>query len=333
MKVIILTEGSRNIGFGHITRCAALYQAFKENSIRPLFLINGDETIRDLLKDMNYEIVNWIEKKKELFNCIKNADVVVIDSYIADYELYEKVSKLIKVPVYIDDNKRIDYPRGIVVNGTIYAEKMNYPRKEGVTYLLGSKYIPIRKEFWDVPKKAIKENIEDIMITFGGDDMRNLTPKVLKLLNKNYPELYKKIVIGRGFKNIEQIEFLKNERTELVYFPDAEKMKKVMLESDIAISAGGQTLYELAKVGVPTIAISVASNQIYNAKGWQKTGFIEYAGWWEDKAVLENIKNSIEKLKNQDVRLGKHNIGRKFVNGKGAGKIIGKIIERLKNLN
>ncbi len=322
MKVFIITEGSKSIGFGHITRCTSLYQAFEENSIRPLFLINGDETIRDLLKDMNYEIVNWIEKKRELFNCIKNADVFVIDSYLADYGLYEKVSQSVKVPVCIDDNKRIDYPRGIVVNGTIYAEGLNYPQKEGVTYLLGSRYIPIRKEFWDVPKKAIKENIDNIMITFGGDDMRNLTPKVLKLLNKNYPELYKKVVIGEGFKPIKQIESSRDDKTKLIYYPDAEGMKKEMLEADVAISAGGQTLYELARVGVPTIAIAVADNQMNNVKGWLKAGFIEYAGWWEDKVLFNNISTKLELLKNYNLRNQKSLIGKKFIDGSGAFRIV-----------
>ena len=29
-KVIILTEGGKKVGFGHITRCISLYQAFEE---------------------------------------------------------------------------------------------------------------------------------------------------------------------------------------------------------------------------------------------------------------------------------------------------------------
>ncbi len=30
MKVFIITEGGKNIGFGHINRCLSLYQAFEE---------------------------------------------------------------------------------------------------------------------------------------------------------------------------------------------------------------------------------------------------------------------------------------------------------------
>jgi UDP-2,4-diacetamido-2,4,6-trideoxy-beta-L-altropyranose hydrolase len=326
-KVFIITEGSRDTGFGHITRCTSLYQAFEEKGVLPIFLINGDETVKDLLNNRNHDIFNWLTDEKRLLTFTEHADVVIIDSYLADYELYEKISGLVKGSVYIDDNKRIDYPRGVVVNGTVYAEELNYPKKIGVDYLLGSQYIPIRKEFWDVPDKRIREHIETIMITFGGDDMRNLTPKVLRIINDNFPSINKKVVIGRGFKNALQIEAQKDDKTYFIHYPDAEGIKQVMLESDIAVSAAGQTLYELARVGVPTIAVAVADNQMNNVKGWMKAGFIEYAGWWEDMLVLENITASIEKLSNKNLRLNKNHIGKMFVDGKGATRIVDEILK------
>ena len=35
MKVFILTEGGKDIGFGHITRCISLSEAFEEKGIYP----------------------------------------------------------------------------------------------------------------------------------------------------------------------------------------------------------------------------------------------------------------------------------------------------------
>ena len=241
---------------------------------------------------------------------------------------YKTLSDLSRIPVYIDDTKRLDYPKGVVVNGTIYAEELNYPKKHDITYLLGSKYIPIRKEFWNIPDKAINESLQTIMITFGGDDARNMTPRIITMLNGNYPELNKKVIIGKAFTNTEQIQAFKDKTTEFIYYPDAEGMKKVMLESDIAISAAGQTLYELARLGVPTIAVAVADNQINNVRGWQKAGFIEYAGWWEDMLILENMKTSLEKLTNNNLRLDKYHIGKMFVDGKGAIRIIDEIMKK-----
>ena len=51
MKVVIVTEGGKDIGFGHITRCISLYQAFEERGIIPEFIVSGDTTVASLLKE------------------------------------------------------------------------------------------------------------------------------------------------------------------------------------------------------------------------------------------------------------------------------------------
>ncbi len=321
MKVFIITEGNKNTGFGHITRCLSLYQAFQERGILPEFIINGDNNIEYLLKDVNYQIFNWLDEKSKLFEKVKDADMAIIDSYLADISVYNTLSELVKLSVYIDDNKRLDYPKGIVVNDSIYAEELNYPHKNGVTYLLGTKHILLRKEFWEVPKKKIKEEIDSIMITFGGDDAKNMTPKISAFLNEKYPSLIKNVIIGRAFQNINEIKKCADKNTNLIYSPDAEKMKEIMLESDIAISACGQTLNELASVGVPTIGICIAENQLGNIKGWEKIGFLEYAGWNKENSCIKKIKNLLKYLEDTKVRENKSKIGRKFIDGKGEKRI------------
>ena len=75
-----------------------------------------------------------------------------------------------------------------------------------------------------------------------------------------------------------------------------------MLESDIAISAAGQTTYELARISLPTIMIKVAKNQDLNIKGWLNHGFCEYAGFWINNNLLYNILCSINRLKKIEIR-------------------------------
>lgn len=321
MKIVIITEGSSKIGFGHITRCMSLYQAFRETGLTVKFIVNGDSTIESLLKNTEYEIFNWLKNHDKLFQSLNGSDIIVVDSYLADEGLYRRIVDYASITVYIDDNNRIDYPKGILVNGSILAEKLDYSSSGEIDYLLGSQFIPLRRQFWDIPEKKINSSLQTVMITFGGDDLRNLTPEVLRILNKNYPSLNKKVVIGNGFKHLSNIETLKDERTELIYYPDANGMLNTMLESDVAISAGGQTLYELARVGLPTIAISVAHNQTHNVENWQKVGFIEFAGHWKDNNLFNNVLDKLELLKDEKIRLEKGNIGKVSVDGKGALKI------------
>ncbi len=322
MKITIITEGSSKIGFGHVTRCLSIYQAFKEKGCSVKFIVNGDSTIRSLLDDTEYEIFNWLNDTSKLFESLNRTDIVIIDSYLASEELYKRISESVSLSVYIDDNLRINYPKGIVVNGSINAEKLNYPHLEELEYLLGSHYIPLRHPFWDLGLKKINPSINNVMVTFGGDDLRNLTPQILETLTTHFPNLKKRVIIGKGFRNVSVIEKLKDGQTELIYYPDAEEMVSVMFESDIAISAAGQTLYELARVGLPTIAIGVAHNQIHNLENWGEAGFVEVAGFWDDENINHNIRRKIELLQDKKLRMEMCHNGRKSVNGQGAIKIV-----------
>ena len=326
MKVFILTEGGKNIGFGHITRCLSLYQAFEEKEIILELILNSDDNIEYLLKGIKYQKLNWIEKRDKLFELIKGADIAIIDSYLADSSFYIQISNLVKIPVYIDDNKRLEYPDGIVLNGNIHAETLNYLKKNGIIYLLGTKYTPLRKEFWEVPEKKIKEKIENIMVTFGGDDARNMTPKILRFLKKEYPKIKRNVIIGKSFNNTNEIKREADYNTKLIYHPNAKKIKESMLESDIAISAGGQTLYELARIGAPTIGICIAENQLGSIGEWEKIGFLGNAGWYNEDNIITRVDRLLKHLKNIKLRETKSKIGKKFVDGKGSLKIINRII-------
>ena len=328
LKVFILTEGSKNIGFGHITRCLSLYQEFEEYNIHPNFIIHGDDSLTGLLQGTNYELIDWMEIKNIFLGNITGSDIGIIDSYLANNEFYEQFSKSFRIPVYIDDNKRIDYHKGIVVNGNIHALSLNYPTKENVIYRLGTHYTPLRKEFYDVPEKVIHEEVKSILITFGGDDIRDITPKVLKLLTEYYPNSKKNVIIGQGFKNRTEINNVVDKNTTLTLNATGAQMKEFMLECDIAISAGGQTLYELARIGVPNITVVVAQNQLESVIGWQKTGFTEYAGWWEDSNILDRIKNGLDKLKDVNKRIEINRIGKALIDGRGSERIVEFILSR-----
>ncbi len=320
-NVLILTEGSREIGFGHITRCTSLYQAFEERGIPSELIVEGDESVVGLLQGKQYRILPWRNDWSKLDSLLEDVKIVVIDSYLAGMEVYEAVSNRTKCPVFIDDTQRLVYPQGVVVNGSLYAEEMDYPWGGGRYSLLGSQYILLRQEFWEVPEKETTETIGQILITFGGDDTRGMTPKILSMLIDAFPECGKRVIIGKGFREIEKIERLKDGRTELVYFPSAERMKKAMLESDVAISAGGQTLYELARIGVPTVAIAVAENQLNNVIGWERAGFINDAGGWEDQSVIEKLRALVIRLRDRSERDRRSQIGRRLVDGEGARRV------------
>lgn len=327
MRVKFFTEGGTNIGIGHITRCLSLCQAFEEYEINCHFVIKGDEELKDILADRKTNFLDWIEDSKAFEKEIQDAQIVIIDSYLADIKNYEIVCQSKKKALFIDDYNRLDYPCGYILNGSIGIDEKHYSKKEGLIYLLGTKYIPLRKPFWDVEKKEIRKNIKKILITFGGDDSENMTLKILKLLQREYYEFEKLVVVSSLFREKKEIYKLASDKIKIFENLDAEGMKNLMLTADIAISAGGQTTYELARVGVPSILIAVSDNQVGNCHGWEKANFAKYAGWWSDTKTQENLIYYLKELEDFEIRRKMSSTGRSLVDGQGARRVVRKILE------
>ena len=130
MNIVILTEGGKDFGFGHVARCSSVYQAFLERDIVPNFIINGDESVSSILDNIEFNLCNWITD----VSFLNSTDIVIIDSYIADVELYDEISKKVSLMVCFDDNNRLSYPSGIVINGLIGADCLNYSQ-DNIKYL------------------------------------------------------------------------------------------------------------------------------------------------------------------------------------------------------
>jgi UDP-2,4-diacetamido-2,4,6-trideoxy-beta-L-altropyranose hydrolase len=308
MKVSILTEGGKKAGFGHAARCCAIYDAFEKKGISPELIVNGDSSIKAFLKGKRFKVFNWLKKQDELSTVISNAGIVIVDSYLAGLDFYKKLSNSVKIPVYLDDNSRLKYPRSIIVNGAVYAEKLPYLKRDENDYLLGTSYTPLQKTFWKSVKKRISKRVKSILVTFGGAEADELIFKVLGVLSSKYPKLDKKIVTGKKFS--------------------AQEMKNLMMGSDIAISGGGQTLYELARIGVPTIAVATAENQSDNIKGWERIGFIKYAGRHDEKNLPAKLVNRIDSILDYNERVKMSSLGRSCIDGKGASNLVEYILER-----
>lgn len=331
-ELTILTEGGSTFGFGHLTRTKSIAQAFNHIGITVKFIINGDDSVKEIIDMYLYDLFNWTQNTNQLFYLLKQTKFILIDSIEISNVLIKKIESLnIKVAFIDDFIRRNILDRGIVIDWTVLSEKKDYfiPKKIGVTYLLGSKYTPLRKEFSDAKKNLIKEKLTSILVTFGGADVRNLTPNILNLLNESFPQLEKNIVIGGGFQNVLEIQKLEDDKTNLIFNADTNKMIKLMQESDIAIASGGQTLYELARIGTPTIAILLVKNAIDDTHGWAEVGTLENIGWYNDVQLFQKLVSKINSMNNYQMRKKMQFNAKKYINSHGAKLLVEKILECL----
>lgn len=327
MKVFIVTEGLQSTGYGHLTRCLALYQAFEEIGIQSTFIALCDDEGKRYLGDINLEAYNWHEKRDKILEQIKGSEITIIDSYLASKKIYSQISECVEIAAYIDDYIRIDYPKGIIINGTINAENLPYKIKPNQRYLLGLDYILLRKEFWDIQNIKRNGKIHDVLITFGGRDIRNLTFIILDYLLENFSLFNYHVVFGINNK-IENLYKYKKFNVTFYSSLNAEQILELMLKCDLAISAAGQTINELARVGLQTVGIGVVENQRYTLNGWVEKGFLKKEIWYYHEDLLEQVANSFQEIINNH-----NNKDTAYCDGQGARRIMNNVIDSIKEKN
>jgi spore coat polysaccharide biosynthesis predicted glycosyltransferase SpsG len=246
IKAAFFTEAGTRRGMGHLIRLYTIYKKFQFHNISSSFFLDSDINFDDKFQDITY--FKWKEfSLKELY------DIVFIDSYEANINIYNIISNNTKVAVYLDDYGRIEYPKGVIINFAPDSNKLFFQnKKESYTYLLGTKYVPIRKEF--LTKKINKK--KHIFIMLGAYDIKGLSKDILQALDS--VDLHKVIIVNNKETSI---RLKKYSNTTIVYKPSNTELIDYMSNSMVAISTASMSIYELSYLKIPTIIVAINKNQ------------------------------------------------------------------------
>lgn len=329
MKLYILTEGFAFTGYGHVARCLAIAKSFRNLGIEVTFIVNGDENVRSQLHDFPLIASDWPREYPALQRHLSVADFLLVDSYLAPKNVYDDLAARVPMAIFIDDYNRLDYPAGIIVNGTVGAEAIPYDFKPRRLYLLGGDFVILRDAFKHLPRRSeISEEITRVLVTFGGTDPLNVTPRVLRLLTTFFPTWEKTVVLGAAFSDVRTVESLADSRTKLLRNLTAGEMRDAMMTCDLAISAAGQTINELAATGLPSIVFKVAGNQTYNIAGWKKYGFIDAyldaTAEWDDSQLCDALRS----LASAEVRRRMSLRGQEAMDGCGPDRLAKRVLRQ-----
>ncbi|MFV0520495.1 MAG: GNAT family N-acetyltransferase [Lachnospirales bacterium] len=308
MKVVIFTEGGINIGLGHISRCSSLYDEIATRGFDVEVVINGEAIEINFLKDKKVLFEDW-QNYDFLQNKINKETFVIVDSYLAQKEIYDFIALISYKSLFIDDYNRIEYPKGILINPNVSIDGLKYSEQNSKTLFYGKDFIILRSSFLMKNDHIINKTCNKILIMLGGTDPKNVTPKILQNLCINYPEILFKVILSKN--KIEEIEKVKySNNIEFYSNLDENEMYNIMCEVDFAITACGQTIFELMATQTPFLAVQIADNQDNNRKILEKNIGYNIVLDFEDKdfelKLNEFFKNAIlwENRKNISKVLG-----------------------------
>jgi UDP-2,4-diacetamido-2,4,6-trideoxy-beta-L-altropyranose hydrolase len=300
MHVIFRTDASLKIGTGHVMRCITLAKALKENSVNVEFICrkhdgnlvnrirsNGFSVYElDLLEgnvlDKKLSHSHWlgVTQQQDVDDCInilksKKTNWIIIDHYALDEDWQNKLKPFCDKIMVIDDLADRKHQCDILLDQTFGRQKEDYSvlTPKDCKLLLGSQYALLRPEFskWRVYslERRSKPEFKQLLINMGGVDVDDFTGQVLdELKTCTLPsDVSVAIVMGGSAPHLESVKskaIMLPYKTEVKV--DVDNMAEIMANSDIAIGAAGATTWERCCLGLPTIQIVTADNQINIAK-------------------------------------------------------------------
>ncbi|MEW9093552.1 MAG: UDP-2,4-diacetamido-2,4,6-trideoxy-beta-L-altropyranose hydrolase [Clostridiaceae bacterium] len=327
-RILIYANGSSSIGLGHVMRTSALGEKLKELEYNVSYLTDkSDEATISVIKDKGFKVIKIDNIISFLNSHIEDKYyAIIVDSYDIEEQYIESFYNIGSKVVYIDDlNNFKEYNMDLVINYAAGAENIIYNGR--AEKLLGSKFTPLRKEFENVLYRAPHKNVGDILITIGGADLHNITGEILKLFLREYKNINFHVVLGNA--NVYKEGIKKKYNGENVYiYENIKYMSSLMNKCDIAISAGGSTIYELCACSISTIALITADNQFNFIHEMRNAVNMPYINLLDNKDKdLHNLKGIL-----RDV-IGDYNFRKNLsyamynlVDGKGCERIAEEII-------
>jgi UDP-2,4-diacetamido-2,4,6-trideoxy-beta-L-altropyranose hydrolase len=339
--LIIRADASVAMGTGHVMRCLALAQAWRDQA-------SGKQSGRCVF--VTAEITPALEERMraEKFDVSiltappatpqdgselaqiaisESASWVVVDGYQFDVE-YQRILKSagLKLLLIDDTGHAGNYVADLVLDQNAHASENLYQHRESYTrLLLGPRYALLRSEFkpWREWKREIAPSARKILITMGGSDPQNITLRVIQALKLVSIEgIEAAVVAGGSNPHFKSLEDATAGRENIRLHSNVANMADLMAWADVAFSAAGTICWEICLLGLPAILVDLAENQRPVAEDLQQKGVAIYLGTSEDISEKQIAAKLEWLLGSPDVRAGMSQRGQQLVDGAGAERVV-----------
>ena len=360
--LLIYANSSAAIGGGHVMRQIALAQGAHKNGWQVVFIFREcSEAIIQRILDEGFSIFELTGTSLAEQVAVHNAHAIVIDDYyLTDIE-QENIKQLPIPVVYFDDqidqqpylsSTIVNIDANIVVNSADNVTANDYLFTCAKTQLcLGAQYRIIRHQF--LHKRLLLNDFskrQRLLITLGDSDIKGLSLPLTQCLLEKDNNLTIDLVIG-SMTNIDetQLRQLNSNYPHVNIHRNITDMSDLMSQAGMAITTAGGTLYELALLGVPAVALCIVDNQIsalhspMNGSGYLGYDLRNYDNQQQLVSLLQKTQQdiTINRISLACIELWQQENQREAmsaklqhaIDGLGSQRVITAIEQHLKNYN
>jgi len=277
MHVVLRVDASPAIGLGHAMRCLSLAEALRSaGHTVGLCSVAMPDALRQRYAALGVHETRIDGQAGSADDAHATADVVrrsdaawlVGDGYALETAWQRMVRTLDTCVLMLDDEARLpSWDADIILNQNLGADAAMYAHRAAQARVLcGADYALLRSEFTAqrAVTRRVAEQARKVLVTMGGADPDNVTERVLHaVLPVN--DLEVRVLVGAANPHGEMLAQVITEvaasTTRARLIVQASDVPAQMSWADLAISAGGSTLWELALMQLPSLVVQTADNQ------------------------------------------------------------------------
>ena len=308
-KVIIRADGSKDIGMGHLNRCALIanYLQLTKNIGSVIVTINNPEAKSFIEKKLNKTEIFYIDdlsehsglsEIKDIVNT-ENISIIILDLLehnLTNYYLNILKKNQLPIAAISDDSEYREIDVDLILNGNPNQEQFNYSRCMG-KYLTGPSYFIMDPAYANsiIHKKNKGTRV---LVTLGGSDHNNLIFKVLPVLIDSSIISEVIIITSQSTGYLYKLKNILNTLNgNIKLYSDVESLVTYWGICDVALTAGGNSLFERIASGIPGATICQLTRQMEIADKFEKIGVNKNIGFGPDLSNLD-IKKVVNEFMN-----------------------------------
>jgi UDP-2,4-diacetamido-2,4,6-trideoxy-beta-L-altropyranose hydrolase len=335
--MIFRADAYTEIGTGHVMRSLALANVCRETDIATRFLGRiEDETLLARIKNCGHEFSPLEAGSEERWLQLINQKVnwVVLDGYGFGLQNHHMIRDAGVKLLVIDDMANLDaYEADVILNQNFHADAANYHLASEAKMLMGPKFALLRQEFLGRRPSVRQTETKRLLVTLGGSDPQGAGLQVIEALAKIYDTLFEvRLIAGSSNPHLGQLmaaaELVQARGHKIDVLHYTEDMPGEMAWADFAVIAAGSTSLEIAYMGLPSLVLTLADNQVPIAAAMQTSGVAESLGWY-DTITTDTLSAAIVSLSKDTPRRQAMTIqGQSLVDGLGARRVVEAMLEQ-----
>jgi spore coat polysaccharide biosynthesis predicted glycosyltransferase SpsG len=279
-KILYKVEGSEEIGMGHVFRSFFLIQKLKRKYDVIIFTASESKS-EDFFKKKNFEVITY--KKRNQFKILKKFIInYKIKRFINDLIIFDKkiyyFLKEIKCKCFFLDTKNIRASNNFYCINTFIRTKQKHKN-----YYYGLKYVITDPSLKSRRNYTLNKGVK-LLLHFGGTDDRMLNIKIINILSeiKNLKNV--SIILGPAlkYKHDKIYQSITKAKFNVKVYNYPKRLNSIYNSCNLAITTGGNTLFNFCSINLKNISISANSLEIKNCKKMKKSNLTNYFGHYLD---------------------------------------------------